>query len=125
MYEKRGFRLVKSLNKNLRKITGSRKAQESLMWTVIFELLLAGMSFAVLMLLVIQLGNNDLLFKQYYAGDIAVTAAVIYSAPGNLRYDYQIDEKSAKKFYFQMKDSMIFVADAKGESPQDKLAGGS
>lgn len=121
MCKKRGFRLVKSLNK----ITHSKKAQESLMWTVIFELVLVGMSFAVLMLLVIQLGNNDLLFKQFYAGDIAVTAAAVYSAPGNVKYNYQLDEMSAKKFYFQMKDSMVFVGDAKGEKPQDKLAGGS
>ncbi len=100
--------------RNMAKKRGlNRRGQESLMWTVIFELLLVAMALLLMLHLVYDLANNNLVFKQYYSKEISLTLAVLYAAPGNVNYNYDIDEFSSKRFYFQIKDSLVTIGDSR------------
>lgn len=112
MHEKRGRHLV-GLGRFRFLGRLGKKAQESLMWTVIFELILVGAAFLLLTVMVADLAGNTLIYKQYHAGEMGMLTSALYAAPGDVSYRYNLDDFSSKNFYFEISDSKVYVGDAK------------
>jgi len=69
----------------------NRKAVSERVYFTIFELLMIGIIYLVLISFVHSIANNHLLEKNYYIRDMAMTINTVYGAPGDIEVPYTLE----------------------------------
>ncbi len=85
------------------------------LYFIIIQIVLSLAIFGALMAYVLTAGDDILLEKKILARDQALLINAIYSAPGDVMYEYYNSERSITGFYFEYQDQKVTVTEKPGE----------
>lgn len=107
-----GFRGKRGLSR----FFASKRAEESMLYELLIALVFVGVLALFYFNFINNLVNNSVYERNYYARDTALTASVMYAAPGDVSYTYGIKPLNEYDFLMTLGDSTIVIKD---ESDQD------
>ena len=97
-------------------------AREDVVYYTAFDIVLIA-AFAVVMMVYISqhVAGSTALEKNFLARDISLVLNTVYAAPGEVKYNYQINPDVADRLEFTIADGIIVVSDKGKDSPKYRV----
>lgn len=103
--------IYRKMIKNKKRGFLNNKATTYLIWFVLIEIILISMISIGFWRFLASVKDDNIFEKNYLARDIALTATAINSAPGDIKYTYNLN---APSFDLQFEKNMVIVSEPVG-----------